>query len=150
MSDVKANEKKKKRSNSRQAYFCIGYSEVWQGREAIHVKVKNLKEKYKLPWLRTSMSYHNFPNIREQFQADLGRKLNKGVGSLDFDTLSCNCNTRTKVDGDCPYKNLCRHSIVVYKATCDTTKKFYIGCTQQKLKTRMTQHFNEAKSSAKK
>ena len=96
------------------------------------------------------MSYHKFPNLREQLQADLGSKLIKNVGSLDFDTLPCNCNARTKVNGDCPYSNLCRHSIVVYKATCSVTQKFYIGCTQQKLKTRMTQHFNETVNAANK
>ena len=145
-----ARNKKQQRNHSRKVYFCIGYSKVWQGKHAIHAKIKNLRDKYNLLWLRTFMSYHKFPNLREQFQADLGGKLNKNVGSLDFDTLPCNCNTRTKVDGDCPYNNLCRNSIVVYKATCDITKKFYIGCTQQKLKTRMTQHFNETVSSANK
>ena len=96
------------------------------------------------------MSYHKFPNLRERLQADLGGKLNKNVGSLDFDTLPCNCNIRTKINDECPYNNLCRHSIVVYKATCRTTQKFYIGCTQQKLKARFNQHFNETVNAANK
>ena len=145
-----AEEKKMKRSKSRQAYFCIGYSKAWKGKHAIHAKIKILRDRYNLLWLRTSMSYHKFPNLREQLQADLGGKLNKNVGSLDFDTLPCNCNIRTKINDECPYNNLCRHSIVVYKATCRTTQKFYIGCTQQKLKARFNQHFNETVNAANK
>ena len=91
------------------------------------------------------MSYHKFSNLREQFQADLGTKLLKGIGSLDFDNLECNCNARTKINGKCSYNNHCRKSIVVYKATRNITGKFYIGNTQQKLKARLTQHFSETK-----
>ena len=146
--EKKNAKEKKKRSNSRQVYFCIGQNKVWGGKHAIHAKIKTLRNKYNLKWLRTSMSYHKFSNLREQLQADLGAKLMKGIGSLDFDTLQCNCNARSKVNGKCPYNNICRQSIVVYKATCDVTKKFYIGNTQQKLKARMTQHFNETKDAA--
>ena len=59
--------------------------------------------------------------------------------------VPCNCSTHLKVNGVCAYNSLCRHSIVVYKATCKQSKKYYIGNTQQKLKTRMTQHYNKAK-----
>ena len=96
------------------------------------------------------MSYHKFSNLREQFQGVLGAKLLKGIGSLDFDTLLCICNVRTKAYDRCPYNNICRQSCVVYKATCDVTDKFYIGNTQQKLKARMTQHFNKTKDAVNK
>ena len=33
--------------------------------------------------------------------------------------------------------------MVVYKATCKKSKKFYIANTQQKLKTRLDQHFGD-------
>ena len=36
-------------------------------------------------------------------------------------------------------------SMVVYKATCKCCNMVYIGNTQQKLKTRMTQHFGEVR-----
>ena len=91
------------------------------------------------------MSYHKFSNLREMFSGDLVSKLMKGIGSLDFNTLPCNCSTYLKTNGICPYNSFCRHSIVVYKATCKKSKKYYIGNTQQKLKTRMTQHYNEVK-----
>ena len=91
------------------------------------------------------MSYHKFSNLREMFSGDLVSILMKGIGSLDFDTLPCNCSTYLKTNGICPYNSFCRHSIVVYKATCKKSKKYYIGNTQQKLDTRMTQHYNEAK-----
>lgn len=58
----------------------------------IHVKIKNLRNKYNLQWLRTLMSYHIFPNRRERLQGDLVGKINKGIGSLDFYNLTGNCN----------------------------------------------------------
>lgn len=116
----------------------------------IHVKIKNLRNKYNLQWLQPSMSYHKFPNLREQPQGDLGEKVNEGISSLDFDNLPCNCNAQTKTKNKCPYNNICWHSLVVYKATCNITKKFYINCTQQKVKSRMTQYFNEAPNLANK
>jgi len=139
-------EKKKKRRFSRQAYFCIGYSDLWKGKYVIHIQLKTLRNKFSLPWIRTSMSYQKFPNLREQFQGDLLSKLTKDVGSLDFDTISCNCNIWSKVNGKFPYNSLCQHSIVVYKATCKLSGKFYIGNTQQKLKARLTQHCTEVKA----
>ena len=107
--EKKNAREKKKRSTSRQAYFCIGQSKVWSGKHAIHAKIKKLRDKYNLKWLRTSMSYHKFSNLREQFQGVLGAKLLKGIGSLDFDTLPCNCNVRTKVDDRC--------RIIIYAAS---------------------------------
>lgn len=40
--------------------------------------------------------------------------------------------------------------MVVYKATCQKSKKFYIGNTQQHLKTRLNQHFGDVCSLANK
>ena len=74
----------------------------------------------------------------------------KGIRSLNFYDLEFNCNARTKIDRKCPYNGVCWKSIVVYKATCKATGKFYIGNTQQKLKARMTQHFNETKTTINK
>ena len=91
------------------------------------------------------MVYHVFSNLREQLQSDLCRKLNRAVGSLDFNNLPCNCNVWTRFHDKYPYNKLCRHSRVMYKATCKKSGRFYISCTQQKLKSRMTQHFNETK-----
>jgi hypothetical protein len=89
------------------------------------------------------MSYHRFTNLREIFQGDLSRKITEGVVSKDFETLSCNC--RLGPGKDCGYNNMCRKSIVVYKIICKNTDKIYIGNTQQYLKKRMQQHFNDVK-----
>jgi GIY-YIG catalytic domain len=89
------------------------------------------------------MSYHRFTNLRELFQGDLSKKLTMDVASQDFENLECNC--RTGSVNKCGYNNLCRKSIVVYKIECKTTSKIYIGNTQQFLKKRMQQHFNDVK-----
>ena len=147
--NVKEEEKKKKESRrkvSRQVYFCIGICEVWKGKNAIHKTLKMLIQKYNLKWLRQSMSYHKFSNLREILQGDLSGKLMKGVGSRDFDALPCNCSTPSKRNGICIYNSKCRHSIVVYKATCKLCDANYIGNTQTHLKQRMNLHFNDVKS----
>ena len=100
-------EKKNKQTFSRQAYFCIGYSDLWKGKYAIHIQLKILKNKFNLPWLRTSMSYYKFLNLQEKFQGDLLSKLTKNVGLLDSNTRSCNCNIRSKVNGKYPYNSNC-------------------------------------------
>jgi GIY-YIG catalytic domain len=90
------------------------------------------------------MSYHRFPNLRELLQGDLQQKLWVGIGSLDFETLKCNCQPGA-TEPSCKYNNVCRHPLVVYQAKCTTTGKCYIGNTQQHLKTRMQQHANDTR-----
>ena len=92
------------------------------------------------------MSYHKFSNLREIFQGDLTNKTLKGIGSQDFQDLTCNCNAASKINNKCIYNSKCRTSIVVYKATCKVCEKFYVGNTQQHLKKRMNQHFSETRS----
>jgi len=92
--EAKAIKKAKDNSNNqrnrcRTIYFCIGYSKLWS--KPIHTIIKSIKAKFNLQWLRVSMSYHRFTNLREIFQGDLSRKLTMGVTSLDFKTLPCNC-----------------------------------------------------------
>ena len=92
------------------------------------------------------MSYHKFSNIGEIFNGDLSTKLMEGVESQDYMTRSCNCNSRTKVDGKCIYNSKCRQSVVVYKATCKCCGKFYIGNTQNKVKDRISGHLSETRN----
>jgi hypothetical protein len=111
----------------------------------IHARIKELCNKYGLTWLRVSMSYHRFSNLRGIFQGDLTKKLMERVISRDFQDLSCNCNKVTKVDGTCIYGGECRKSCVVYKVTCRLCGDFYIGNTQQKMKNCQGQHLHDVK-----
>jgi hypothetical protein len=129
------------RNRKRSIFFCIGYSRAWL--KPIHKLIKEVKERFGLSWLRISMSYHRFTNLREIFQGDLSRKLTLGVTSKDFETLDCNC--RLGSDKKCGYGNMCRKSIIVYKVECKNTSKIYIGNTQQHFKKRMQQHFNDVR-----
>ena len=147
-SRMKKKEKEdiKKRKISRQTYFCIGVCDVWKGKNAIHITMNKLRKKYNLKWLRFSMSYHKFSNLRELFQGDLTCKILKGIGSRDFEELECNCNAASKIDGKCIYNSKCRSSVLVYKTTFKDCRDFCIGNTQQHLKKRMNQHFIEVRS----
>jgi GIY-YIG catalytic domain len=121
--------------------FCVGYSKAWI--TPIHKIIKEIKGKFKLSWLRVSMSCHMFSNVREIFQGDLSKTLTLDVKSKDFETLECNC--RLCSNKTCGYDDMCRKSIVVYKVECKVTSKVYIGNTQQYFKKRMQQHFNDVK-----
>ena len=144
-SSEEIKKKRRLRKFTRQIFFCVGVSKAFEGKNAIHIIIKKLRDKHNLKWLRTSMSYHKFANLSEMFASDVNKKLMEGIGSKDFDTLKCNCYS-TKVDGKCIFNLECRKSIVVYKAECKECGMHYIGNTQQKLKSRMNQHFIEAKN----
>jgi len=109
----------------------------------IHVRLKELRNKYGLNWLRFTMCYTKFLNLHEIFQGDLGQKLMKDVVSRDFMDLPCNCNVTSKIDGKCMYKGECRKMCVVYQAKCKLCNEVYIGNTQQKMKHRQGQHVRE-------
>jgi len=113
----------------------------------VHSIIKSIKDKFNLQWLRSSVSYHRFTNLREVFQGDLSRKLTVGLTSQDFEPLPC--NYRTSRNGNCGYNNMCRNSTAVYKVKCNNTGKVHIGNTQQKFKNRMQQHFNEVQKLVK-
>jgi hypothetical protein len=70
-----AKEVKKQKDNvkNREVYFCIGYSTCWP--RPLHFVLKDLKGKHDLRWLRISMSYHRFPNMRDIFQSQLAAKM---------------------------------------------------------------------------
>lgn len=140
--DTETNKikKRRERDRKRQIYFKIGFCTYW--RKPIHKTIKDVKSRFpSLKWLRVAMSYHRFLNLRELFQGDLNSKVLKGVESLDFKALPCNCrNTKA-----CPYQGKCRSSICVYQATCLQTNKKYIGCTQQPVKKRIQQHVQDTK-----
>jgi hypothetical protein len=144
----KGREKRKEdklerdKQRNRSVYFCVGYSNLW--REPIHKLLKKMRNKFELKWLRISMSYHRFPNMRELLQGDLSKKLTEGVESLDFKVRDCNCRGG-RGPGKCQYGGVCRMPIVIYKITCTLTNKIYIGNTQQHFKMRMKGHFQDVK-----
>ena len=115
ISNEKKGNKKRGRTNvTQKTYFCVGVSNAFKGKNAIHVLLKSLRDKHNLKWLRTSMSYHKFSNLRELLSGDLTGKIMKDVVSLDFIDRECNCNKASLVKGECIYGGNCRKSIVVY------------------------------------
>jgi len=134
-------KKRRERDRKRAIYFKVGFCNYW--RTPIHKTIRKVKAKFPtLTWLRVSMSYHRFSNMRELFQGDLNKKLNRNIISKDFQNLPCNCRNKQA----CPYSGKCRYPIVVYQATCLKTNKRYIGNTQQHVKTRMQGHVQDVKN----
>jgi len=135
----KEREKERKRS----IFFCVGYSKFWK--VPVHAIIKKLKDKHGMKWLRFSMSYHKFSNLREIFQGDLSAKVMKGVESKDFMDRNCNCNNKTKINGRCAYGGKCRKACIVYAAECKICTKTYIGVTQGYMKNSMGPHLGDVK-----
>ena len=131
--------KQRERDARRTAYFVIGQSLAWT--TPIGIIIKKLKAKHNLNWLRTTVSYQRFNNLRELFNSDVTTKLNANVISKDFASLPCNCKNRNTTG--CNYNDVCRERMIVYRVECKTTGKSYIGCTQNTLKKRMQGHFND-------
>ena len=61
---TEGNSHSTSRKSNRQTYFCIGFLDVWSCPPA-HVTIKKLRNKFKLKWLRLSMSYIKFPNVQK-------------------------------------------------------------------------------------
>ena len=109
--------KSKQGKFSRRLFFCIGTSQVFKGKDSIHVILKKARNKYNLKWLRLGMSYHKFSNLGQILQGDLTGKQMDGITSKDFEPIECNCHNSAKWDnGVCAYNGECRSSVVVYKA----------------------------------
>ena len=91
------------------------------------------------------MAYHKFSNLREMFQGDLNTKVMKGIKSLDYEDLDCNC--KELLDGACDKQSEisgCRTGCIVYEAECKICNMVYIGNTQNKNKKRQNQHFGDS------
>ena len=89
------------------------------------------------------MSYHRFPNLGELLQGDLISKIIRDLASKDVLDRECNCNTNTKVNGRRINGGGCRRCYVIYKVTCKCYGDFYVGNTQNTVKKRMEQHFQD-------
>ena len=136
-------DKKEKQQDKRTVYFCLGVSKHWS--TPIHTRLRELCNKHGLRWLRVSMSYHRFSNLRDIFQGNLNQKLMEGILSHNFMDLPCNCNKTMKLHGQCVYNGDCRKMCVIYKVTCRICDNFYIGNTQQKMKNWQGQHLDDVK-----
>ena len=56
-------KKQKVRERSRSIFFCVGSSNAWK--TPIHKIIAKAKARFGLTWIRVSMSYHKFTNLKE-------------------------------------------------------------------------------------
>ena len=133
---------KRERDRARTTWFCIGYSKIWK--TPISVRLKRLRDKHGLTWLRNSMSYHKFSNLGEKFNNDLTGKVMKNVFDFNMRNRQCNCDTRTLTqDKTCWFDGKCRRGMIVYELLCKVTGKSYYGKTQRYLKKRTMEHIHD-------
>ena len=90
------------------------------------------------------MAYRRFENIDELLISHANNVVMKNWISRDFKQRDCNCNVANKdAKGKCIFNGQCRTTCVIYELQCKISKKKHIGQTQQHLKERTNQHFND-------
>ena len=129
----KASEQQER---NKKVFFIINQSPALT--KPIHKIINKAKQELDLKWLKVSMAYSKFSNLRELFQRDLTAKLNEEVQSLDYMTRECNCKPGSQEP--CPYDNICRERIIVYQMQHRHTGHCYIGSTSCTAKSRFQQH----------
>ena len=92
---VPTDQAKKDRDKVRTVWLCDSYSTIWG--KPLHARVKRLRDKYKLSWLRTSMSYSGFTNLGQKWSSDLTGKIMDGIHDKDFKWKKCNCYKTSKL-----------------------------------------------------
>jgi hypothetical protein len=140
----------KKRSravNKRDTFFIVKYANLGKERQPISQTLKNLRNAYRLKWLRPHKVYSRHNNIQEKLLVDLRCKLLWNVVHADMGKRPCNCPTKFKVNGVCAYggDDSCRTSGTVYKISClsNGCKCFYIGKSPHYVKTCIQEHIGE-------
>ena len=141
ISGRKRKKRKRNRGGRRNAYFCIGLSQLW--REKIHSVIKRPQKSHGLTFLRVRMYYPRFHNLGEILQGDMVGKFRKGIRSKYFLNRECNCNSTTKVKVTCAYKGECRTCCLFYKVIYRLCLSVYVGNTQNNLKKIMKRHFQD-------
>ena len=67
------------------------------------------------------------------------------ITRLQYEESPCNCIPSCHVNNNCPYNGRCRASCIVYKATCNETRKFYIGNTRRAYKKRIPGEYSDVR-----
>eukprot|EP00957_Ditylum_brightwellii_P207229 15352072-Ditylum_brightwellii.AAC.1 len=93
--EASTNQEGRQRRERRATYFLGGYINFIHNAN-IPKLIKALQKRYNLKWIRISMAYWRFLNMREHFSGGLGEKLTRGLVSRDFMCRPCNCNVRSK------------------------------------------------------
>ena len=106
------------------------FSKLWKF--PVHKIINNIREEFLLFWLRVSMAYKRFQNLRDLFNGDLSSKLMKGIVSRNFKLRKCNCNKRSKIGGQRAFAGKCRTTFCVYDIERLICNKHYVGQTQNR------------------
>lgn len=88
--EYQASETKKKCDKKWTTLFCIGYSKMWG--LPISPKIRKLCKQFDMIWLQVSMSYHQFPNLSQNFNSDLNNKVMENVYDKIYEDQKCNCS----------------------------------------------------------
>ena len=127
----------------RTSHFTIGCCNAWKHNFTPRL-IKRLKNKHQMTWIRTRMACRRFENIEELMISHANNMVMKNWMSRDFKQRDCNCNVANEdAKGKCMFNGQCRMTCVIYELQCKISKKKHIGQTQQNLKERTNQHFND-------
>ena len=93
-------------------------------------------------WFHPQMVYKRHQNLVEMLLADISAKVMDGVEDAE-QSLPCNYRGDNLVNGECYWNGQCRKSSVIYKIKCKCCGDFYIGKTQDAVKSRVSTHITD-------
>ena len=124
----------------------MGYSKLWK--TPFHHIIGQLRNDFGLTWLRVSIAYRRFTNVRKLFNGDLTCKLMTDIRSKFYLPKVCKCNVVSKVNGKCKFNYEFNTSCALYRYMCKCCGKVYIGQTQNTVKKREIAHIGKSKTFA--
>ena len=92
-----------------------------------------------------SISYYS--NVSEQLIQNLSNRLSGFYRQISFLAVNKNSLTIGKLFRFKDEIPACVRSSVIYKFTCEDCNAFYLGCTRQRLKTRIHRHLSTSERS---
>ncbi len=143
-------EKNSRTIDKRDSLFIVKYVSLsWSHWPMIKV-IKNLQNSYKLKWLRPPIIFSRHANLHQKLLRDLQRKVLWGVVDADFGPRPCNYPRKYEVNGECAYGDehfSCCTAGSAYKISCNANNCncFYIGKSQQYIKTSIQEHIGEVR-----
>ncbi len=131
------------------SFLIVKYASLGHSQQPIIKVVKHLRNLYRLKWLRPRVVFSHHANLQVKLLGDLPQKVLWGVADATFGPHPCNCPRQYKVNGECTYGGecfACQMAGSIYKElSCNVPNCncFYMGKSQQCIKTRVLEHIGE-------
>ena len=133
------NSKKGERSRDRRnVHLVTRYNGNWHKSE--HKTIHECRNKFGLKCLHMRMVNKHYVNLKEMLPKDIHQKVMDGVFDEITAPKTCNCWNSHRINGTCICKGKFKTAMVIYKIKHKICGKFYMGKTQNLIKSRIFTH----------